>query len=99
MVIDRSNGQQSLKISRARIATPDGGAVGVAGTMNLYKEQEIKLALVSHRFNPAALSKDYPQGTFGCSGDGDWRVNLSYAAFWIWATVPCRAQNWWAMAM
>ncbi len=62
MVKDRDNGQQSLKISKARIATPDGGAIGVAGTMNLYKEQEIKLALVSHRFNPAALSKDYPQG-------------------------------------
>ena len=62
MVKDRENGQQSLKVSHARIATPDGGALGVAGTMNLYKEQEIKLALVSHRFNPAALSKDYPQG-------------------------------------
>lgn len=62
MVRDRDNGQQSLHISQARIATPDGGAIGVAGSMNLYKEQQVKLALISHRFNLAALSSDYPQG-------------------------------------
>lgn len=62
MLVDRQNGQQSLQISKAHIATPDGGGIGLAGQMNLYQDQAFKIAAVSHRFNPAALSKDYPQG-------------------------------------
>ena len=62
MLVDREQGQQSLQISKAFIATPDGGAIGLAGQMNLYREQAFKMVAIGHRFNPASLSNDYPQG-------------------------------------
>ena len=59
---DAVSQQQTLQLEEAKIALAGGGETKLSGSLNLFKEQALKLAVVSKNFNPAKLNADFPIG-------------------------------------
>ena len=69
---DTKNGQRTLLIPRARIATEGGGTLDLSGSLELFGRRLLKAQIDSKRFNPAALHPDLPEGSIsgGLALDG-----------------------------
>ncbi|WP_373823357.1 translocation/assembly module TamB domain-containing protein [Neisseria dentiae] len=62
MQTDAKNGQQTILFKRARIRPGNGGEINAEGSLELFKNQALQLAVTSKNFNPAKLNKQFPEG-------------------------------------
>lgn len=69
MHTDAKNGQQTVLFKRARIRPQNGGEINAEGSLELFKNQALKLAVNSKNFNPAKLNKQFPEGSVNGTAD------------------------------
>lgn len=63
MHTDTGNGQQTLQFKQVRIRPQNGGELNAAGSLELFKNQILKLDVTSRNFNPAKLNAQFPAGS------------------------------------
>lgn len=59
---DRKARQQTLFLDNGSVSVAGGGALGLTGKLELYRDQNFEFALVSKALNPHQISTDYPVG-------------------------------------
>ncbi len=59
---DTLSRQQSLQLEEAKITLAGGGETTLSGSLNLFQEQALKLAVASKNFNPNKLNREFPSG-------------------------------------
>ncbi|OSI35557.1 translocation/assembly module TamB domain-containing protein [Neisseria dumasiana] len=63
MHTDTRNGQQTLQFKQVRVRPENGGEINATGSLELFKNQALKLDVVSKNFNPGKLNAQFPTGS------------------------------------
>lgn len=59
---DTANGQRTVNLANARLRPQNGGEMNLAGTLELFNRQALKLDVSSKQFNPEKLYPGFPAG-------------------------------------
>ncbi|WP_165089678.1 translocation/assembly module TamB domain-containing protein [Neisseria yangbaofengii] len=62
ILTDKLQGQRALKLSDVKLTPQEGGEITAEGEIQLFKNQLLKLDIVSKNFNPGKMDKQLPVG-------------------------------------